>query len=182
MPRNNFDVSKSPLSNQPSSTIGVTTLRDVKEETDLPIFFQQQLDKEANFMAAFVSRDPNDRDAFMKHWAKILADKDNKIKTVVFDGQVAGHVASYTDREFGKPEVTYWIGREYWGRGIATSALSEFLRREEKNRPIYARAVKDNVASIRVLEKCGFKAIGKETSFANGRNQEVEELIMQLEA
>lgn len=86
-------------------------------------------------MAAFTTPDPRDNGAFMQHWATILSDNE-KVKTVLFQGQVAGHVARYTDKEFGKPEATYWIGREYWRKGIATVALSEFLRLEEKVRPI----------------------------------------------
>ena len=133
-------------------------------------------------MAAFTSRNPGDGDAFRKHWATILSNSKVGVKTILFDGKIAGHVARYLDEEFGKPEVTYWLGKEYWGRGIATRALSMFLEHEETSRPIYARAVIDNAASIRVLEKCGFRQIGKERSYANGRNQEVEELILELKA
>jgi RimJ/RimL family protein N-acetyltransferase len=156
-------------------------LREVRG-TDLPIFFQQQLDHLANFMAAFISKDPSDRDAFMNHWETILSDTKARVRTIISEEneEVLGHVASYVDSEFGKPEVTYWIGREYWGKGIATRALSEFLRREETARPIYARVVSDNLGSVRVLEKCGFKVSGKAISFAPGRNREVEELIMEL--
>ncbi|HZW55068.1 MAG TPA: helix-turn-helix domain-containing protein [Nitrososphaerales archaeon] len=87
-------------------------LRDVIE-ADLPAFFNQQLDQMANFMAAFTSRDSTDRNKFMGHWANILSDKDVRVKKVLLvDGQVAGHVARYSDKEFGEPEVTYWIGRK----------------------------------------------------------------------
>lgn len=95
----------------------------------------------------------------MKHWAKILSDRD--VKAVLFNGQVADHVARYVDEEFGKLEVTYLFGREYWGRGISTEALSMFLKREETARPIYATGIERRLRSMRVLEKCGFKAIGK---------------------
>jgi RimJ/RimL family protein N-acetyltransferase len=85
-------------------------LRDVEEE-DLAIFFEQQLDPQANTMAAFTAKDPTDREAFMAHWAKILADENILIKTIPFDGQVAGSVLS--NAWFGKPEVSYWLGREF---------------------------------------------------------------------
>ena len=153
-------------------------LRDVIE-TDLPIFFEQQLDADANYMAAFTTKNPADRDAFMAHWNKILGDKSIINQTILVDGQVAGHIASYTDEEFGHPEVTYWIGKQYWGKGVATSALSAFLNRI-KARPIYARVVKDNIGSRRVLEKCGFTIIGENKGFANARGVEVEEFIMKL--
>lgn len=75
--------------------------------------------------------DPADRGAFDAHWKKILGEETIVKRTILFDGHVVGSVASFIDQEFGKREVTYWIGREYWGKGIATKALSKFLRRTE---------------------------------------------------
>jgi RimJ/RimL family protein N-acetyltransferase len=155
-------------------------LRDVIE-SDLPIFFENQLDPDANYMAAFAARDPTDRDAFMAHWARILSNETNRIKTILFNGQVAGSVSSYKDEEFGKLEVTYWIGKQYWGKGVATRALSTFLD-EVSIRPIYGRTAKDNIASLRVLQKCGFEICGENKGFANARGQEIEEVILRLEA
>ena len=153
-------------------------LRDVKE-TDLPIFFGYESDPAAVHMAAFTAKNPADGDAFEAHWKKILSDETVIIRTVLFDECVVGSVASFIDQEFGKREVTYWIGRQYWGKGIATKALSKFLR-ELKVRPIYARASKDNTASIRVLEKCGFKITGHGKGFANARGKEIEEVVLHL--
>lgn len=155
----------------------VIELRDVVED-DLPIFFTQQQDPEANHMAAFTAKDPSDKDAFMAHWAKILADKTTINQTILFEGQVAGNVAKF---EFdGEPNVAYWLGKEYWGKGIATAALRELLQ-EVSTRPLYARAVKDNFGSIRVLQKCGFTIVGEDRGFANARGAEVEEFILKLE-
>jgi RimJ/RimL family protein N-acetyltransferase len=92
---------------------------------------------------------------------------------------VVGSVAKFLDKEFGKPEVTYWIGKEYWGMGLATQALSRLLG-DVKERPIYGRAAKDNVASIRVMEKCGFRILGSSRGFANARGKETEEAILEL--
>ena len=155
-------------------------LRDVIEN-DLPIFFEQQLDPDANYMAAFTARDPTDRNAFMAHWVRILGNETITTKTILFNGQVAGSVASYIDEEFGKLEVTYWIGREYWGKGVATMALSTFLDHVPV-RPLYGRTAKDNLASLRVMEKCGFTICGEGKGFAHARGQEVEEFILRLEA
>src|SRR5881296_2308852 len=153
-------------------------LRDVAE-ADLRIFFEYQRDKAANSMAAFTARDPADRDAFAAHWKRILSDDTVLVKTIVFNGNVVGSVAKFVDREFGKPEVTYWIGKEYWGMGLATKALSKFLAGIQV-RPIYGRAAKDNVASIRVMEKCGFTISGYDKGFANARGKEIEEVILEL--
>ena len=91
---------------------------------------------------------------------------------------MAGSVSSY--EEEGKPKVTYWLGKEYWGKGIATLALAEFLTHHNKTRPIYARVAKDNLGSRRVLEKCGFTIIGESKGFANARGQEIEEFLLEL--
>lgn len=144
---------------------------------DLPIFFEQQRDADANYMAAFTAKNPADRDAFMGHWTRILGDETTTIRTILFDGQVAGSILIY-EEQVGQPEVSYWIGKEYWGKGIATAALSAFLL-QIKAHPLYARAAKDNLASLRVLEKCGFRIVGQDKGFANARGQEIEEFLLQ---
>ncbi len=119
-------------------------------ESDLPILFEYQRQPEATQMAAFPARD---RAAFMAHWKKILSDESVVAFAVVVDGAVAGHIGCWIQE--GERLVGYWIGKEYWGQGIATQALALFLRRFE-TRPIHAHVARHNVASIRVLEKCGF--------------------------
>ena len=152
-------------------------LRDV-QDSDLDIFFEYQLEPGANHMAAFMPRDPADREAFTAHWSKIRADATVTYKTIVFDGQVAGNVACF--ELMGKQEVCYWIGKAYWGKGIATASLAKLLS-QTKIRPLYAGVAKDNGASIRVLEKCGFKVVGHQKSFAKARNEEIDEVLMKLE-
>jgi RimJ/RimL family protein N-acetyltransferase len=149
-------------------------LRDVTEE-DLPYFFNHQLDAEANWMAAFTASDPTDRAAFTAHWRKILADESITIKTILVEGEVAGHVLCHG--WFGEPEVSYWLGKDNWGKGIATQALAAFLN-EVQARPLYARVAKDNMASRWVLEKCGFVVTGEDRGFSNVRGMEVEEVVL----
>ena len=153
------------------------SLRDVLE-ADLPSFFAYQLDPDAQAMAAFTSKDPANREAFLAHWHQILADPTTINRTIVVDGQVAGSVSSYLDD--GHLEVTYWLGKHYWGKGLASGALSAFLAHANPTRPIYARAAKDNIGSLRVLEKCGFKIIGEDRGFANARGKEIEEFLLEL--
>jgi RimJ/RimL family protein N-acetyltransferase len=153
------------------------SLRNVTED-DLPIFFEQQSDQDANHMAAFTAKDPSNREAFTEHWSRILADPTVVIKTIVVDGHVVGNVLSY-EKE-GRPEISYWLGKEYWGQGLATQALLAFLAYGNKTRPMYARVAKDNLSSRRVLEKCGFTIISKSKGFANARGEEIEELLLEL--
>jgi RimJ/RimL family protein N-acetyltransferase len=152
------------------------TLRDVVD-ADLPIFFEQQREPEGVAMAAFTAKDPADRSAFEAHWAKNRADRSIVMKTIVVDGRIAGHVAA-----FGPPserEVTYWLGREFWGRGLASRALAAFLLLVTE-RPLHARAAKDNLASLRVLQKCGFEVTGHDTGYANARAATIEEVLLTL--
>lgn len=120
------------------------------EAGDLPIFLEQQLDPEAVQMAALSSRD---RDAFMAHWGKIFGDETVFTRTVMLEDKIAGYVVCF-ERD-GRRLVGYWIGREYWGRGVGTKALAALLRLVGQ-RPLFAYAAEQNLASIRVLEKCGF--------------------------
>jgi RimJ/RimL family protein N-acetyltransferase len=154
-------------------------LRDVMD-SDLLIFFRQQLDPDATRMAAFNPRDPSDKVAFDTLWLKIRTDSKFNFRTILVYDNIAGYVASLITEDFGKREVAYWIGKEYWGKGFATEALAQFLK-IEKTRPIYAHVAKDNLGSRRVLEKCHFKIIASELSFANARGEEIEELILKLE-
>jgi RimJ/RimL family protein N-acetyltransferase len=158
--------------------INTVSLRELSPD-DLPLFFEQQLDPAANHQAAATVEDPADRAAFDAHWVRILHNPEVKVRTILVGEQVAGYVASFV--RFGEPEVSYWLGREYWGGGVATRALAEFLE-ELPIRPIYGRAAVDNVASVRVLAKCGFVESGRDRFFSHSRGHEVEEVILKLTA
>jgi RimJ/RimL family protein N-acetyltransferase len=145
-------------------------------ESDLPIFFQQQIDPDASQMAAFPSRD---REAFMAHWHKIMANDSIFMKTILFRGDIAGNIVCF--EQLGEREVGYWLGKEYWGNGIATRALEEFLKHIE-TRPLYAHVAKHNIASRRVLEKCGFTISGEDKSFSQILGKDIEEYILILDA
>ncbi|MFC3576131.1 GNAT family N-acetyltransferase [Streptomyces yaanensis] len=153
-------------------------LREV-HDSDLPVFFRQMNDPVALWMAAFTPEDPADRDRFDAHWARIRAASDVDNRTVLVDGDVVGSAAVYG--EPGEREVTYWIDRAYWGRGIATAALRVLLE-QVPERPLYARAAADNAASRRVLEKCGFEETARARGFANARGEEIDEVVLVLKA
>jgi RimJ/RimL family protein N-acetyltransferase len=152
-------------------------LRDV-EESDISVFFRHQLDTNSRQMAAFTAKDPTDEEAFEKKWRKILANEAWTKRTILVDGAVAGHVVVYEQE--GDLEVTYWIGKEYWGRGIASQALASMLD-EVTDRPLFGRTVFDNLASQRVLQRHGFVLVDEEVSYANGRGEDVRELVFRLD-
>ncbi|MAT43636.1 MAG: GNAT family N-acetyltransferase [Anaerolineaceae bacterium] len=148
-------------------------LRDV-QKTDLPEFFTQQSDPAAIFMAAFTTEDPTNVRQFMSHWRKIMKDDSIHIQTILFDGKIAGHIEQFI--LFGLPSVGYWIGKEFWGKGVTTRALTIFLT-QIKTRPLYARVAKDNLGSQRVLEKNEFLKDSEDKGYAQGRGCEVEEFV-----
>jgi RimJ/RimL family protein N-acetyltransferase len=128
-------------------------------------------------MAAFTAENPEDREAFDARWARLRANEENTHRTIEVDGEVVGVISSWT--QDGDREVTYWLGREHWGKGLATRALAAFLEIETA-RPLYGRAAADNAGSLRVLEKCGFERVGEDKGFSNARGEETEELILRL--
>lgn len=159
----------------PSDPTPALQLRDVTHG-DLPTLFEQQADPEASRMAAFPMRD---REAFMTHWARILRDPSVVKKTILLDGAIAGNVVSF--KRLGVWEVGYWLGRAYWGQGVATRALAELLR-QHTQRPLYARVALHNLASIRVLEKCGFSICHEDLGSPNVPGEEVDEILLKLDA
>ena len=147
------------------------------EKDDLNAFFQFQLDKEANYMAAFTAKDPNDKRAYIEKYSKFLTDPTINMRTIKIDDTIIGSIAKFViEKNAG---ITYWIDRNFWGQGIGTDALKSFLKLEQ-TRPIFAHTAFDNYASQNVLEKCGFVKIGKDKGFANARQTEIEEYIYKL--
>jgi RimJ/RimL family protein N-acetyltransferase len=147
------------------------------EPSDLDLFFRHMRDPEAVSMAAFTPEDPSDRVAFDARWRRLLADDTVIPRTILADGEVVGSVASFVWD--GDREVTYWIDRAWWGRGIATRALALLLA-EVTVRPIHARAAKDNHGSLSVLQRNGFVITGEGSGYAAGRRDTVEEYLLQL--
>ena len=147
------------------------------EDQDLDVFFEHQADPEATEMAAFPARD---KDQFAKHWAKIRADDTTVQRTIVVDGTVAGNIGSW--EQDGQRLLGYWIGREYWGRGVATEALAQFVRQVTTARPLYAHVAVHNIGSVRVLEKCAFRRDRAQEAQAPAPDDGIEEFIFVLDA
>ena len=147
------------------------------EVTHLEHFFIFQLDKEANYLAAFTPKDQTDKAAYLQKYTKFLNDPTINMRSIFVDNILAGSIAKYETE--GEAEITYWIDKKYWNKGIATKALKDFLN-IENTRPIFGRTAFDNIGSQKVLEKCGFKRIGTDKGFANARQTEIVEFIYKL--
>ncbi len=128
-------------------------LRDVTRD-DLGIFFEHQQDSEAAVLAAFPTRE---RETFFDDWERLLGDPAVIARTITCDGEVAGNIVSPVHD--GERVVAYWLGRDFWGRGVASRALSAFVEAVPE-RPIFAHVAEHNSGSVRVLEKCGFQRLG----------------------
>lgn len=126
------------------------TLRPVLP-ADLPIFFQQQLDPEAVAMSAYPSKDGGE---FMRHWEGILKNKNVTARTIVYKEKVVGHIICWKEGAY-EQRIGYWIGKEFWRRGIASAAVADFLSLV-KIRPLFAEVANHNIASQKVLQKNRF--------------------------
>jgi RimJ/RimL family protein N-acetyltransferase len=152
------------------------TLRPVTDD-DLPLIFEQMRDPASVRMAAFTAADPDDRAAFEAHMARVRSAPDTTLLAVIADGVPVGTVGAFVVD--GDTEVTYWIDRAHWGRGIASRALALLLT-EITVRPVFARAASDNAGSLRVLAKAGFEVVGTERAYAPGRGAEIDETVLRL--
>ena len=148
------------------------------EDGDLDAIYEQGTDPESIRMAAFTPPNWTDRAAFLARMSRLRADPSVSNRVIDVDGAIAGTIASF--RIDDQLEVTYWVDRAQWGKGIASAAL-QLLLAETAERPVHARAASDNVGSLRVLEKAGFRRIGVDRGFAAGRGEEIEETILRLD-
>jgi RimJ/RimL family protein N-acetyltransferase len=136
--------------------------------------YRMQLDPEANRLAATV---PRSAEAFHAHWSDALGEPSTTAKAILLDEALVGYVACFPHD--GRAHVGYWVGREHWGRGVATEAL-RLLLLEVDTRPLYARVATGNAASLRVLQKCGFVVERVQDSPARERYLACEEAVLVL--
>ncbi len=147
------------------------------EVSDLDVLFQFQADKDGGYMAAFMPKNPTDKSAYIAKYKKLLSDPGVNNQTIILDNTIVGSIAKFVIE--GDAEITYWIDKKFWGQGIATKALKQFLTMETTS-PVLGRTAFDNFGSQKVLEKCGFVKIGTDRGFANARQTEIEEFIYKL--
>lgn len=156
--------------------MGHIELRDLDDD-DLDAIFEMMRDPAAVEMAAFTATDPDDRTAFDAWIARELAAPEVSTFVVTENGGFAGTAAVFSVQ--GDREVTYWIARHAWGRGVATEALRLLVSREPE-RPLFARVATQNAASRAVLTKIGFTEVSRDVDFAPGVGREAEEIVMVL--
>ena len=146
---------------------------------DLDTLFEFQLDQEAGYLAAFMPKGHDDKSAYLTKYTKLFSNPEVNTQTILVGNTIVGSVAKFVME--GNAEITYWIDKKFWGKGIASNALRKFLV-IEKTRPLFGRVAFDNFGSQKVLEKCGFVKIGSDKGFANARHAEIEEFIYKLDS
>lgn len=159
-------------SNEPTD-VTCLQLREIAS-SDLATLFRFESDEEANRMAAMR---PRSRAEFDSHWNSVLEDPGIAVKAIVVGDELVGKISCF--RADGIDFVGYWIGRQFWGMGIATRATSVFLD-QVSIRPLHARVAISNPASIRVLTKNGFRIVRYQHSPASDRYLECEEALLEL--
>ncbi|WP_127473646.1 GNAT family N-acetyltransferase [Microbacterium sulfonylureivorans] len=147
------------------------------DDDDLDAVFEMMRDPEGVAMAAFTAEDPGDREAFDAWIARQRGDAEVLYQVVTENGGFAGTAAAFTVD--GDREVSFWIARHAWGRGVATEALRHLVSREPV-RPLFARAAAHNAGSIAVLTKVGFTEVSRNVDFAPGAGRDVEEIVFTL--
>ena len=156
--------------------MGHIELRELDDD-DLDAIYEMMRDRTAVEMAAFTAADPDDRRVFDEWIARQRAAPEVATYVVTENGGFAGTAALFSAD--GDREVTYWIARHAWGRGVATEALRILVSREPE-RPLFARVAAHNAGSIAVLTKVGFTEVSRDIEFAPGVGRDVEEIVMVL--
>jgi RimJ/RimL family protein N-acetyltransferase len=136
------------------------------------MFYLHQADRVATELAGVPSRSEEE---FRKHWNTITSGDEVVREAILFGEEVVGFAVSF-DRDEER-QVGYWIGRDYWGRRIASAALPLFLEFESR-RSLRAHVAQHNPASIRVLEKAGFSRV--DARVANVRGVSAAEYVYEL--
>lgn len=80
---------------------------------------------------------------------------------ITLDGNLAGCISLKSLQL--NPEIGYWLGRDYWGRGLmseAAGAMVSWFFANTGHDVLAGEAMADNAASLKVLTKAGFKVTG----------------------
>lgn len=106
----------------------------------------------------------------------LSADKNsNFCFAIVYNDKVVGSIGIFRQGNihFRTAELGYYIGAEYWGKGIMTEAVRLACKHVFDNTDIvriYAEPFAENIGSCRVLEKNGFvlEGILSKNAYKNG--------------
>ena len=121
-----------------------------------------------------------------KWWIEVGSKANKAItKVIELEGEFVGSVGFHPQSGWRShvAEIGYWIGEDYWGRGLATLALkrmSDHAFTLPALKKLYAPVLGANQASKRVLEKCGFALEGvfKKEVFKDGQYHDIHQYAL----
>ena len=145
--------------------------------SDIDLFFEHHLELRPMPTGASAADLASRKATFVDRWEQMLSDERVLARTILWKGAVAGYVAYLIQRD--KPSISCWLGRDYWGKGLATQGVRGFLDLIEQ-RPVYARVAFDNLAAMQVLRHTGFAIVGHDSFFSEAHGYEIDEIILAL--
>jgi RimJ/RimL family protein N-acetyltransferase len=112
-----------------------------------------------------------------KEWVAMASAAEPETQFAIeVNGEAAGGIGLFLQQDVERysAEIGYWLGEQYWGRGIVTAAVRRFTEYGFETFGlcrIYASVFAWNQASARVLEKAGYELEGRlrQASVKDGR-------------
>ena len=108
---------------------------------------------------------------------------NSEYRAITYENKFAGVISATKGGKNEEHEagLGYWLGEEFWGKGIMTKAVSEFVDEYLKENPdiirLQAKVYPHNLGSARVLEKTGFKYEGTRRTGTKQRGRYLDELV-----
>lgn len=110
-------------------------------------------------------------------WLSSLSADKERAYAAFLGAELIGVGGYVLRKDLATAEIGYWIGKPYWGRGLASEIASALVAHGFEDLhldQITANHAFDNPASQRVIEKCGFERTGTRSMRAVSRGAEVE--------
>jgi RimJ/RimL family protein N-acetyltransferase len=128
---------------------------------------------------------PTDAEVFVD-WADGLNPRTDRVFAVEHRQFGLIGMLGFHEKAAGRPELGYWLGRPFWGRGYATEAVTAALgwaRQDWRKNVVWAGHFSDNTASGQVLCKAGFLYTGdveRRSSVARGGAEAATRMMVWL--
>jgi len=106
---------------------------------------------------------------------------DERPYAITLDGRLIG-VVGFSFQEGSPPELGFWLGEPYWGKGYmseAARALVDAAQRTHYYDKISAKALVSNEASLKVLAKLGFERVSRKPRKTTAADKQIVLLELQ---
>ena len=125
---------------------------------------------------------PYDAEAADDWLSQVTTDKVQTDFAIIVDNKAVGAIAfeSEGDIFYRSAEIGYWLGEDYWGRGIMTEAVQAVTSYAFQNFDLcrlWAGVFSNNPSSARILEKNGYEFEGRLKKNITKFGQTLDQLI-----